>query len=350
MAKILKNKTTKNNLITILGLIVIYVAVMICNGAGLINNHIGGLLVPFCVYSTMAVSLNIIVGILGDLSLGHAGFMCIGAFTSAYFSKAMAQALPMVPRFIIAVIIGALAAALFGFLIGIPVLRLHGDYLAIVTLAFGEIIKNIINALYIGHTESGSFMMTVDISKSSEIKDKMLNGPQGITGIPVSATFTAGFIILLLAVLVTLNLTNSRSGRAIMSIRDNRIASESLGINVTKYKMLAFTISAAIAGCAGALYAHNSTILQAKSERFGYNMSIMILVYVVLGGIGSTRGSIIAAVVLTLIPEVLRFIGNYRMLIYAVIMIAMMIINWNPKSRAFIEKHNPFKKKEKEVE
>ncbi len=350
MGKLLKNKTTKNNLITILGLVVVYVAVMICNGAGLINNHIGGLLVPFCVYSTMAVSLNLIVGILGDLSLGHAGFMCIGAFSSAYFSKIMADALPMAPRFIIAVIIGAVFAALLGFLIGIPVLRLHGDYLAIVTLAFGEIIKNIIGALYIGRTESGSFMITLNISKSSEIKDKLLNGPQGITGIPVSSTFTAGFIILLLAVIVTLNLTNSRSGRAIMSIRDNRIASESLGINVTKYKMLAFTISAAIAGCAGALYAHNSTILQAKSERFGYNMSIMILVYVVLGGIGSTRGSIIAAVVLTLIPEVLRFIGNYRMLIYAVIMIAMMIINWNPKSRAFIEKHNPFKKKEKEVE
>ena len=166
MAKLLKNKTTKNNLITILGLVAIYVAVMICNGAGLINNHIGGLLVPFCVYSTMAVSLNLIVGILGDLSLGHAGFMCIGAFTSAYFSKAMADALPMVPRFIIAVIIGAVFAALFGFIIGIPVLRLHGDYLAIVTLAFGEIIKNIINALYMGRTESGRFMITLDISKS----------------------------------------------------------------------------------------------------------------------------------------------------------------------------------------
>lgn len=349
MKKLFKDKQRVSNLITIFGLVIVYILVMILNAAGLINSHMGGLLVPLCVYATMAVSLNLVVGILGDLSLGHAGFMCVGAFSAAYFSKVTAEALPDLPRFIIAIVIAALVAALFGFIIGIPVLRLHGDYLAIVTLAFGEIIKNIINALYIGHNAEGKFMVTFDINKSAEVTDKILNGPQGITGIPTTSNFTIGFIILLLAVLVALNLTNSRSGRAIMSIRDNRIASESVGIKITKYKMLAFTISAAIAGCAGALYAHNLSILQAKSERFGYNMSIMILVYVVLGGIGSTRGSIIAAVVLTLIPEVLRFIGDYRMLIYAVIMIVMMIVNWNPKSRAFIEKHNPFKKKSKEV-
>lgn len=349
MKKRTLTKATKDNFATIAMIVVLYAAVTIAAQAGLINSHLGGLLVPLCVYATMAVSLNLVVGILGELSLGHAGFMCVGAFSAAFFSKVTESSMNTFPRFFLAILVGGIVAGIFGFLIGIPVLRLNGDYLAIVTLAFGEIIKNIMNVLYVGKV-GNSIRFSLDSSAAMDMDEMIINGPQGITGTPYDATFTVGFIILLISVIVVLNLVNSRSGRAIMAIRDNRIAAESVGIRVTRYKMLAFTLSAVIAGCAGALYAHNLASLIATPARFGYNMSILFLVFVVLGGIGSTRGSIIAAVILTLIPEVLRFIGDYRMLIYAVIMIVMMIVNWNPKSRAFIEAHNPFRKKEKEVQ
>lgn len=345
-------KQTKSSLGTIGMVVALFVIVQILASLGLVNSHMAGLLVPLCVYVTMAVSLNLVVGILGELSLGHAGFMCLGAFSAAFFSKWM-ETTSMNPglRFILAILIGGLVAGIFGFLIGIPVLRLNGDYLAIVTLAFGEIIKNIMNVLYVG-VDNGKLRFSMKNQAALGMsKDgvMIINGPQGVTGTPNDATFLSGFIILLLAVIIVLNLVNSRTGRAVMSIRDNRIAAESVGINITKYKMMAFTISAVLAGFAGALYAHNLASLIATPARFGYNMSILFLVFVVLGGIGSTRGSIIAAIILTLIPEVLRFIGDYRMLIYAIVMIVMMIINWNPKCKAFMAAHNPFKKKEKEV-
>jgi branched-chain amino acid transport system permease protein len=182
----------------------------------------------------------------------------------------------------------------------------------------------------------------------------IINGPQGITGTPKDATFTIAFIVLMISLIVVLNLIHSRDGRAIMSVRDNAIAAESAGINVTKYKLIAFTISAVIAGFAGALYAHNLATLIATPARFGYNMSIMFLVFVVLGGIGSTRGSIIAAVVLTLIPEVLRFMANYRMLIYSIVLIVIMLINWSPSVKGWLDKNIyskiPFLKKFREKE
>lgn len=342
-------RAAKDNFATVAMVVIIYAVVTVAAQFGLVNSHLGGLLVPLCVYATMAVSLNLVVGILGELSLGHAGFMCVGAFSAAFFSKMTMNSMGTFPRFFLAIIIGGVVAGIFGFLIGIPVLRLNGDYLAIVTLAFGEIIKNIMNVLYVGKV-GGHIRVSLDSSAAMNMDEMIINGPQGITGTPFDATFTAGFIILLISVIVVLNLINSRSGRAIMAIRDNRIAAESVGIPITRYKMLAFTLSAVIAGCAGALYAHNLASLIATPARFGYNMSILFLVFVVLGGIGSTRGSIIAAIVLTLIPEVLRFIGDFRMLIYAIIMIVMMIVNWNPTSRAFIEAHNPFKKRAKEVQ
>ena len=151
--------------------------------------------------------------------------------------------------------------------------------------------------------------------------DVIIKGAQGITGAPTDSNFTIGIILLLITLFVVMNLVNSRSGRAIMAIRDNRIAAESIGINITKYKILAFSISAALAGAAGVLYAHNLSTLTALPKNFGYNMSITILVFVVLGGIGNIRGSVIAAVVLTLLPELLRFLSDYRMLIYAVVLI-----------------------------
>ena len=335
MNKLKINKTAKSNFITYGIVIAAFIIVQILVSTGQVSSLMKGLLVPLCTYAILAVSLNLVVGILGELSLGHAGFMCVGAFSSAFFSKCMVEVIPVAGvRFFLALLVGAAVAALFGILIGIPVLRLKGDYLAIVTLAFGEIIKNLINAFFIGKDSNGfHFSMKDAMSLNMEADGQVIvNGPQGITGTPNDSTFFIGILLLLLTLFIVLNLIHSRDGRAIMSIRDNRIAAESVGINITKYKMMAFTISAALAGVAGVLYAHNLATLSAQPKNFGYNMSIMILVYVVLGGIGNIRGSVIAAVVLTLLPELLRGLSDYRMLIYAVVLIVMMLFNWSPKA------------------
>lgn len=334
MKKLLMNKTLKQNLITYGLVIAAYIVIQIMVSLGLVSSLLKGLLVPLCVYAILAVSLNLVVGILGELSLGHAGFMCVGAFASAFFSMCMKSTnMPAALRFLFAILIGAAAAAVCGVLIGIPVLRLKGDYLAIVTLAFGEIIKNIVNSLYIGLDEAGfHFSMESAMALNmSETGTVIIKGAQGITGTPNDSTFTVGIILLLITLAIVLNLIHSRDGRAIMSIRDNTIAAESVGIQVTKYKLMAFTISAALAGVAGVLYAHNLSSLTATQKNFGYNQSIMILVFVVLGGIGNIRGSIISAVILTLLPELLRGLNDYRMLIYAVVLIVMMLFNWAPK-------------------
>lgn len=328
-----KQKTFINNMITYAIVIVAYIVVQILMGTGHMSSLMKGLLVPFCIYVIMAVSLNLTVGILGELSLGHAGFMCVGAFAGALFSKCMKGSMDPTVSLIIAVIIGAVVAAVFGILIGIPVLRLKGDYLAIVTLAFGEIIKNIINAVYLGRDGSGFHIslkdsMSLNMDADGEV---LIKGAQGITGTPQAATFTIGVILVLITLFIVMNLVNSRTGRAIMAIRDNRIAAESIGINITKYKLMAFSISAGLAGVAGVLYAHNLTTLTALPKNFGYNMSIMILVYVVLGGIGSIRGSVIATVILYLLPEMLRGLSNYRMLMYAIVLILAMLFNSAPQ-------------------
>ena len=328
-----KQKTFINNMITYAIVVVAYIVVQILMGTGHMSSLMKGLLVPFCIYVIMAVSLNLTVGILGELSLGHAGFMCVGAFSGALFSKCMKGAIDPTVSLVIAVIIGAAVAAVFGVLIGIPVLRLKGDYLAIVTLAFGEIIKNIINAVYLGRDGSG-FHISLKDSMSLKMDadgEVLIKGAQGITGTPQAATFTIGVILVLITLFIVMNLVNSRTGRAIMAIRDNRIAAESIGINITKYKLMAFSISAGLAGVAGVLYAHNLTTLTALPKNFGYNMSIMILVYVVLGGIGSIRGSVIATVILYLLPEMLRGLSNYRMLMYAIVLTLAMLFNSAPQ-------------------
>ena len=328
-----KQKTFINNMITYAIVVVAYIVVQILMGTGHMSSLMKGLLVPFCIYVIMAVSLNLTVGILGELSLGHAGFMCVGAFSGALFSKCMKGAIDPTVSLVIAVIIGAAVAAVFGVLIGIPVLRLKGDYLAIVTLAFGEIIKNIINAVYLGRDGSG-FHISLKDSMSLKMDadgEVLIKGAQGITGTPQAATFTIGVILVLITLFIVMNLVNSRTGRAIMAIRDNRIAAESIGINITKYKLMAFSISAGLAGVAGVLYAHNLTTLTALPKNFGYNLSIMILVYVVLGGIGSIRGSVIATVILYLLPEMLRGLSNYRMLMYAIVLILAMLFNSAPQ-------------------
>ncbi len=337
------SKSTRNNIITV-GIIVIFYAIcQILIAAGAMTNLMQGLLVPLCYYSILAISLNLTVGILGELSLGHAGFMCVGAFAGAFFTKSTQSSIgASFLGFLIALLLGAIAAALFGALIGVVVLRLRGDYLAIVTLAFGEIIKNVINVLYIG-LDSRGFHFSIKDSASLKLQENgtiIINGAKGITGTPKGTTFTIAALLLIVTYLIIANLIKSRSGRAIQAIRDNRIAAESVGIDITRFKLLAFTISAAMAGIAGVLYSHNISTLVATPKNFGYNMSIMILVFVVLGGIGNIRGSIIAAIILTLLPEYLRFLQDYRMLIYAIVLIVMMIFNWNPACIAWRKNHS----------
>ena len=282
----------------------------------------------------MALSLNLTVGILGELSLGHAGFMCLGAFVGSTFSILTQDTLTSVwVRFPLALIIGGAVAAVAGLIIGIPVLRLKGDYLAIVTLAFGEIIKNIVNNIYLIKDANGvHFALGVDAYNALELDagttQNIINGAMGITGGPRDSNYIVGFVLIFITLAVILNLVHSRTGRAIMAIRDNRIAAESVGVNITKYKLIAFIISAMFAGMAGILYGHNLSSLVAS--KFDYNLSILILVFVVLGGIGSMRGSIIAATILTALPELLRgSFSDYRMLIYAILLIVMMLINNN---------------------
>lgn len=330
-SKLKLNKSTYSSMITIGMIVIAYTVCQTLIATGNMSNLLQNLLVSMCYYSIMAVSLNLTVGILGHLSLGHAGFMCIGAFAGAFFSKCTVNVIENTfIRFTLAILIGAAMAGLFGIIIGTVVLRLRGDYLAIVTLAFGEIIKNVLNVMYIGYDKSGiRFSMKDAVSLNlGEDGIVIVKGAQGISGTPRNATFTIGVILLIITYVIIVNLVKSRSGRAIMAIRDNHIAAESVGINITKYKILAFSISAALAGVAGVLYSHNIATVQ--STKFGYNMSIMILVFVVLGGMGNLRGSIIAAVILTLLPEYLRFMRDYRMLIYAIALIIMMLFNWAP--------------------
>ena len=205
-------------------------------------------------------------------------------------------------------------------------------------MGFGAIFKNLINILYVGVDKNGLHVAASSAGIKLEAGGKqILKGALGISGTSTlykdikDYFFPIGVVLVLITLFIVQNLVHSRSGRAIMSTRDNRIAAESVGINVTKYKLLAFTVSAALAGVAGVLYAHNLSML--KVSVFDYNMSILILVYVVLGGIGSLRGSMIAAIILYALPELLRGFSNYRMLIYAIVLIAMMLFNWAPAAR-----------------
>jgi len=348
-----KYKNSKRNFITYAMVIAVF---LLCELAlsGVIDGFkmsrsLKGQLVPICVYIVMAVSLNLTVGISGELSLGHAGFMSVGAFSGVLFSQYLLNAFPNVNleavRLIGALIVGGVFAGIAGVLIGIPVLRLRGDYLAIVTLAFGEIIRNLINCIYFSVEGTNLNFGFLDPNLQGKL---LINGPMGATGIKKLATFEVGFILVMFTLIVVLNLINSRSGRAIMAVRDNRIAAESVGINITKYRMLAFVVSAALAGMAGALYGLNFSQIQAV--KFKFDTSILILVFVVLGGIGNIRGSIIAATVLTVLPEMLRQFGDYRMLIYAIVLILVMLVSNNPILKSFAgEIVGKFKKnKEKE--
>lgn len=323
-------RSTKSNLITFGIVIAFYIVVQVLSAADLLTNSFAGQLVPICAYVIMAVSLNLTVGILGELSLGHAGFMSVGAFSGTLLWVSISSTTPKPLALVLSFVVGGLVAGVFGFLVGVPVLRLSGDYLAIVTLAFGEIIKNVMNACYLGVDANGLHFSLKDSSSLNMEDGKVLiNGAQGITGITKASSFTIGIVLVILTLLVILNLVNSRAGRAITSIRDNEIAARSVGIPITQYKLMAFVTSAVFAGIAGVLYSLNYSSLVAK--KFDYNTSILILVFVVLGGIGNLRGSVIAAAILTVLPEMLRSMNDYRMLIYAIVLIVVMIFNQSPQ-------------------
>ena len=343
-----KQQTSLNGFINYGIVIVAYVILQLLLAGDALSNKMQSLLVPVCCYIVMAISLNLTVGILGELSLGHAGFMSLGAFSGIITAAALANVMPSpVLRLIIAIVVGAVIGAIGGAVIGIPVLRLRGDYLAIVTLAFGEIIKNIINVLYIGIDSEGLHIATKEANlELLEDGVAIVKGPMGAVGVTKLATFTVGAVLIIITLVIVQNLVNSRSGRAILAIRDNRIAAESVGISATKYKMMAFVTSAAIAGAAGALFGLNYS--STTAAKFDFNTSILILVFVVLGGLGNIRGSIIAAALLYILPELLRSfnITEYRMLIYAVILIIVMLVGNNAQIKSLLGKIIPKKKGE----
>ena len=340
-------KISKTNVVhfsTYLGMVIFFVIMTILSNTGVLTRSMTGLLVPICCYMSMAVSLNLTVGILGELSLGHAGFMSVGAFAGVIASQSLIDVIPSGGlRLAIAMVVGAIFATIAGFIVGAPVLRLQGDYLAIVTLAFGEIIKELVTCLIVGHDENGLHILfnltgnkTVDDLGLSSTGIAIIKGAQGTANVKTTASFTAGFILVMLTLVIVLNLKHSRAGRAIMALRDNRIAAESVGISVTKYKMIAFVVSAALAGAAGTLYGCRQTPFAAPT--FDFNTSILILVFVVLGGLGNMWGSVIAAAALTILPEALRQFSNYRMLVYAIVLILVMLATNNPTLKGFFSR------------
>ena len=354
MAKLRIKKHTFTNLLTYLSVIAAFVVMTLLKENGMLSRSLAGQLIPICCYMSMAVSLNLTVGILGELSLGHAGFMSVGAFSGVVAAMGLSGVIPSpTARLAIAMLVGTVCAAIAGAIVGTPVLRLKGDYLAIVTLAFGEIIKDLINCLLVG-VDSDGLHIAFNITGNKTIADlgleeggiAIIKGAQGATGTKTIATFTAGFILVMITLIVVLNLKHSRAGRAIMALRDNSITAESIGLNVTKYKMMGFVTSAALAGAAGALYALNFSSLQAT--KFNFNTSILILVFVVLGGLGNLWGSLIAAAALTVLPELLRAFSDYRMLAYAIVLILVMLTTNNAAIKTFMSRFRIFKRGGKE--
>ena len=348
-------KSTRTAFLTYLSVILMFAVMYALDSAGMLTRSLSGQLVPICCYMSMAVSLNLTVGILGELSLGHAGFMSVGAFSGVIASMYMKDIIPSVPlRLALTMIVGAALAAVAGVIVGAPVLRLRGDYLAIVTLAFGEIIKDLVNCLLVGYDSKG-LHIAMNLTGNMSINDlgleaggvAIIKGAQGATSTLTIASFTTGFILVMVTLFVVFSLVNSRAGRAIMALRDNAIAAESVGINITKYKMMAFVTSAALAGAAGALYGVNFSSLQAT--KFNFNTSILILVFVVLGGLGNLWGSMVAAAALTILPEALRQFSDYRMLVYAIVLILVMLATNNPTLKNMLGRLKPSKKQEKEA-
>lgn len=307
----------------VIGVITAVLGAIVLSG-GRLDNSMLFLLEKVAISIILAVSLSLVVGFLGELSLGHAGFMCVGAYLGGKVAQLLMPTLGNGPlNFVIALLVGSAAAAVCGIIIGIPALRLRGDYLAIVTLAFGEIVRSL-------------------FQNSS---DESFGGSLGL-GTPrydKKYLFIFAFILVLVTLAVVQNLMRSKHGRAITAIRDNEIAARASGTNVTKYKLLAFTLSAAFAGVAGVLYSFSNYTVQ--SSKFSYNYSIEILVMVVLGGMGSINGSIIAATLITYLNTQLATVltGDLAVLqnlFYALILIVIVVYNNAPALKGFRDKYN----------
>ncbi len=306
----LKKKTGAYYLVnTVLTAILFTVLFLLISGRTL-NNYWSGVVVLICINVILAVSLNLVTGILGQLVLGHAGFMLVGAYAAANFTRAVVTngTMSLYVALPIAMVIGGLVAAVFGVVIGIPALRLRGDYLAIITLGFGEIIRVMANASFLQPVTNGA--MGLSVKTFSNRTDP-------------GAMFVFAFVVMALVIVISYTFGRSRHGRSVIAIREDEIAAEAMGVNTTYYKLFAFVLAAFIAGVAGALYAHHIGMID--PSKFDFNRSVEILIMVVLGGMGSISGSVISATVLTILPELLRGFSDYRMLLYSIILICVML-------------------------
>lgn len=291
----LKRYFSKTNLCWIALAAVVFTVVTVLINAGLLGSYYQITLYNICINIILAVSLNLIIGICGQFSLGHAGFMCIGAYSAAIMVKSM----PNMGGFAFGIVIGLIISAIAALIVSIPTLRLRGDYLAIATLGFSEIIRIVV------------------------LNMEITNGAAGITGIPQLTSWPLLFIVMVLSIMIVTNFGRSRQGRACISIREDEIASEAMGVNTTKYKTLAFVIGAMLASVAGALYACNFFVIQ--PDLFNFNKSIDILVMVVFGGMGSITGSLIAAIFIGILNTVLQSFSSIRMIIYGLALVGIMI-------------------------
>lgn len=297
MKKSFFDKTPVKYLINIIAIVALFAIIMCLVNFKVLNRYQANQLIPVGFNIILAVSLNLTAGFLGQLPLGHAGFMSIGAYTSAFFT--LSTGVDNIFGFILSLLVGGCVAAIFGVLIGLPVLRLSGDYLAIITLGFGEIIRVIITNL------------------------NFLGGAHGLGGIPKLTTIPITFFCVVISVFLMYTFIKSRHGRAVIAIREDSIAAEASGIPTTYYKTFTFAFSAFFAGIAGGLYAHYIGVL--NPSNFGFMKSVEYLIMVVLGGLGSMLGSVVAASGLTLIPELLRGLDDYRLVIYSLLLVVVMI-------------------------
>ena len=303
------------NVFTLSALIVFYILIMAGNAVGILNDYLIRILNLMMINIILGVSLNLINGYTGLFSVGHAGFMIVGGYVAGFMTTLLFEItrdtpyMTALPQFLVAILAAAVVSALVGFLLGLPVLRLADDYLAIVTIGFGEIIRVIFNF--------------ISFKKKVGDWDLDIGGPRGLLGIPPLSNFTIIFIFCLLTIILIRNFVYSRHGRACMAIRESEVAANMMGINVTKYKVLAFTIGSAFAGIGGALLAHFIQMLHPTMGGFMKSVEILIIVY--LGGMGSISGTIVAAVGLTGLSEFLRPIGELRMVIYGALLVILML-------------------------
>lgn len=290
-----KRYFAKENICWIVLAAAFFTIISLLMNVGIIGSYEQITLYNICINIILAVSLNLIIGICGQFSLGHAGFMCIGAYSTGIIVKMM----PSLGGMVLGMIVGAVIAAIAALIVSIPTLRLRGDYLAIATLGFAEIIRIL------------------------ALNMEITNGAAGLSGIPQLTSWPLLFILMVVSIVVVTNFGRSRQGRACISIREDEIASEAMGVNTTKYKTIAFVIGAILASVAGALYACNFFVI--KPDQFTFNKSIDILVMVVFGGMGSVTGSVIAAVFIGLLNMFLQDYSGIRMIIYGIALVAIMI-------------------------